>query len=149
MIAQRWHAPMLALALALGFGAAQLFSARHGGMSEATPSCGAGGHLLRRVELVFGLSRPSGEPVGEDAWSAFLAREVTPRFPDGFTVLSAGGQWRNAAGVIVKEPSRVILIWAQPAADLEARIETIRSAWKAEQHQESVLRAVRTDCVAF
>ncbi len=29
-----------------------------------------------------------------------LAAEVTPRFPDGLTVVEAGGQWRDGKGAI-------------------------------------------------
>ena len=37
------------------------------------------------------------------AWDAFLADTVTPRFPDGLTVLDARGQWRDSEGLIGKE----------------------------------------------
>jgi len=57
---------------------------------------------------------------------AFLQEEVTPRFPDGLTVLTAYGQWRDRSGEISREPSRVLAIWYRRAADSEAAIEAIR-----------------------
>lgn len=35
--------------------------------------------------------------VSDEDWRAFLAAEVTPRFPDGLTVIDAAGQWRDGA----------------------------------------------------
>jgi hypothetical protein len=104
---------------------------------------------MRRVELVFGFSRKNRVDVSEADWAAFLAREVTPRFPEGLTVLAAHGQWQDRSGAIVREPARLVLIWARTAADLDQRIEHIRTAWKREHEQESVLRAESTDCVSF
>ena len=82
-------------------------------------------------------------------WRAFLDTEVTPRFPDGLTVLTGYGQWRSEAGRIAKEASRVLVIWYQPGADSEAKIEAIRSAYKARFGQESVMRVDGTSCVSF
>lgn len=104
---------------------------------------------MQRVELVFGLSRKGRPDIGDAEWRLFLDREVTSRFPDGLTVLAGDGQWRNPAGVAIKEPARLLLIWAKPSADLGVRIEAVRNAWKQAHAQESVLRAVGTSCVAF
>ncbi|MBS0242022.1 MAG: DUF3574 domain-containing protein, partial [Proteobacteria bacterium] len=65
------------------------------------------------------------------------------------TVLSGQGQWRSPSGVAVKEPSRVLLVWAKPAPDLGQRIELVRTAWKKAHQQESVVRAESASCVAF
>jgi len=111
--------------------------------------CSPGTETMRRIELVFGLARKDRLDVPESEWEEFLAREVTPRFPDGLTVLSGSGQWRNAAGAVVREPSRLLLVWAHAAPDLDARITAIREAWKSAQHQESVLRADGVSCVGF
>lgn len=149
MIPTRWRLPLLALALVFGLAGATLLLAPHLRPVPNGPVCAAGDQALRRVELVFGLSRKGRTDVGDTEWSDFLAREVTPRFPEGLTVLTANGQWRNAAGVIVHEPARLLLVWAAPAPDLERRIEGIRTAWKQEHRQESVLRAYGNDCVSF
>ena len=104
---------------------------------------------MRRIELIFGLARKGRNEIGEEEWVAFLERVVTPRFPDGLTVFQGQGQWRSPAGIAVKEASRLLLIWAKPADDLEARIEALRDTWKAAQQQESVLRADGNSCVSF
>lgn len=139
---------MAAAALALA-----LISAASTAWLRLAPGHGAltcpAGAAMQRVELVFGLSRKGRTDVSDAEWAQFLDREVTPRFPDGLTVLAGSGQWRNSAGVVIKEPARVLLVWVKPAADLEARITAVREAWKASQQQESVLRADGTSCVTF
>jgi len=116
------------------------------GLAEST--CRTGAKPMARVELLFGLSAAAG-PIATAAWRAFLAREGTPRFPDGLTVLAAEGQWRNGTGRITGEPSRAVIIWYAPAPDADARIEAIRDAYKRRFHQESVLRVDGEDCVSF
>lgn len=138
---------LLVMGLALGGGGAWLVAGSERPGSD-TP-CAATAERMRRVELVFGMSRKGRVGVSEAEWSTFLDREVTPRFPHGLTVLAGNGQWRNAAGVAVKEPSRLLLVWAKPAADLETRIAAVRDAWKRAHEQESVLRADGWSCVSF
>src|SRR5438067_2229644 len=47
------------------------------------------------AELMFG--RKGGDRIGvsEVEWARFLDREITARFPDGLTVLTGAGQWRD------------------------------------------------------
>lgn len=95
-----------------------------------------------RTELYFGLSKPDGSLVDNDEWKNFLDREVTPRFADGFTVLDGAGQYRDKSGAIIKEPSKIIIFLYRKKArdDSRAKIEEIRTAYKREFNQESVLR---------
>lgn len=104
---------------------------------------------MSRIELLFGMGRKQGGEIGEDEWRAFVDAEITPRFPDGLTVLTGYGQWRNASGVLAKETSRVLLVWIKAAAENEAKIEAIRVAWKKRFQQESVMRVDDTSCVSF
>ncbi|MQA29289.1 MAG: DUF3574 domain-containing protein [Luteitalea sp.] len=96
-----------------------------------------------RTELFFGTSRPDGqEPVSDEEFRWFLDNEITPRFPDGLTLVSALGQFRNASGVIIQEQS-LVLILLYPAENQRVssrRIERIRTAYKNYFQQESVLR---------
>ena len=88
--------------------------------------------------------------VSEAAWGAFLAAEVTPRFPDGLTVVDAAGQWRDTeTGRIVREPSKIVTIVLPERADSQARIDAVVAAYKARFRQQSVGVVVRPACVAF
>jgi hypothetical protein len=111
--------------------------------------CNQPSQIMLRLELLFGMRKSHGGEVGEDDWRAFLDTEVTPRFPDGLTVLTGYGQWRNQSGVVGKETSRVLLIWLRSSADNDAKIEAIRAAWKSQYKQESVMRIDDTSCVSF
>lgn len=95
-----------------------------------------------RTELYFGLNRSSGERIDEAEWLVFVDEVVTPRFPAGFTVFEAFGQYRDRSGKIVKEPSRVIVFFYSRSAKKKSRamIEEIRSAYLKMFDQESVLR---------
>lgn len=112
-------------------------------------ACAAPGARMLRLELVFGMGRKDGTEIEDAEWRAFLDAEVTPRFPDGLTVFSASGQWRNSEGRIVKEAARVLLVWLPDEAAAQPRIEAVREAWKQRHRQESVLRVTETSCVAF
>lgn len=89
------------------------------------------------------------EVVDDEAWAAFLADVVTPRFPDGLTVLDASGQWRNPEGLIERERTKVLLIMAPPEADALRLINEISDEYKRRFNQEAVLQAVTDACVSF
>jgi hypothetical protein len=118
-------------------------------VQPSTAAACASGEAMARIELVFGMSLPGGGMLSEAEWAAFIDAEVTPRFPDGLTVLTGYGQWRNSAGVIIRETSRMLVIWHKPATDLGGRVEAIRSAYKTRFSQESVLRVDGVSCVSF
>jgi hypothetical protein len=77
------------------------------------------------------------------------AREVTPRFPAGLTVLQGPGQWRGSDGRLAKERSNMLVIWHEPTSRTDADIEAIRSAYKQRFDQESVMRVDSASCVSF
>ncbi len=107
---------------------------------EQAPPAQAAAQAPRWVksELYFGRTKPGGE-VSASEWDAFLAGEVTPRFPDGLTVLDAYGQWRNADGKIGKEATK-LLIFMHPDEPAAARkIGELIEVYKKRFTQESVL----------
>lgn len=118
--------------------------------AQSQPACTGESFPMARLELYFGTQKPGGAPVTEAEWGAFLNEEVTPRFPDGLTVLRGNGQWRNAAGVITRETSAVLVILYEPSAEKEVAIQDIRAAYKDRFDQESVMRVDGpTQCVSF
>jgi hypothetical protein len=116
--------------------------------AEVTAECKPPARVQVRHELVFGTARPHGAPLREDEWQSFVDSIVTPRFPDGLTVLNANGQWRGAAGV-TKEQARIIVIWHDRLPSRDADVEAVRSAYKERFDQESVLRIDSVSCVSF
>ncbi len=95
-----------------------------------------------RTELYFGTMKTDGSQVTDDEWQKFLAEEVTPRFPDGFTVLTGYGQFRDSGGKIVRENSFVLILLypLKMRKSSSRKIEQIRRAYKKTFQQQSVLR---------
>jgi len=93
---------------------------------------------------------PGGGMVLDEQFQAFLDSEITPRFPDGLTVLAGYGQFKNSSGVIQKERSFVlILLYPLSSHESNKKIEDIRNLYKARFFQESVLRADTNNAVSF
>ena len=112
-------------------------------------ACPSGTELFAEYRLFFGRSQGDVEVVSEEAWRAFLAEEITPRFPDGLTVLNAAGQWRADSGAIVRERTKLLLVLAPPGEDAMRRTDEIADAYKRAFGQSSVLRVVKEACVSF
>jgi hypothetical protein len=137
------------LALAGALGAVLFTAAASGGYAEAL-SCHSPQHPKQIAELLFGRDIGRKLGVSEAAWARFVARELTPRFPDGLTITEAAGQWRDPAdGMIVREPAKGVEIVLPGNNDDEARLEAIVAAYKREFRQRSVIVIVRSACVAF
>ena len=111
--------------------------------------CQSGADGMRRLELLFGLTLKDGSRIATAEWQSFVDAEVTPRFPEGLTVLRGYGQWRTKNGVIVRVITHVLVVWYRPDAESDAKIEAIRSAYKAQFTQESVMRVDSASCVSF
>jgi hypothetical protein len=102
------------------------------------------------AELLFGRDIGTHVGVSEAAWMRFVAREITPRFPDGLTITNAIGQWREpASDRIMREPSKRVEIVLPGHADDEARLDAIAAAYKRRFHQHSVGVIVQSACVSF
>jgi hypothetical protein len=108
-------------------------------------ACTAPQSAMLDVELLLGRG-----PAGDARWRQFLAREVTPRFPDGLTVYQTDGQWRDPKrNVIVREKSRVLRIIVPADAPVNDRIAAVVEAYKKQFRQKSVGIVSRPACVSF
>jgi hypothetical protein len=103
-----------------------------------------------REELWLGAEIPTGGQVTDEAWAEFVAAEVTPRFPDGFSVVEAAGHWRHPDGTPVRERTRVLVV-LRPAGDAGAAraLEAIAAAYVARFHQDAALRTADEVDVRF
>jgi len=109
-----------------------------------TITCAAPQTAMLDVELLLGRGKASAA-----LWQRFLAREVTPRFPDGLTVYETTGQWRDpATKAITRERSRVLRIIV-PADTARDKIDALAEAYKTQFAQKSVGIVIRPACVSF
>lgn len=101
-------------------------------------------------QLYMGRGGPDGTVVDDSAWEIFLADVVTPRFPDGLTVLDGKGQWRGSEDLIQQESTKVLVIFVpNDHEDAEDLIEEVSDEYKNRFDQESVLKTVTKTCLAF
>lgn len=144
MTTRRTAAAGLAAALMLGLTTAGATTAASDTTHAAQPAASPG-ESYKRTELYFGATRPDGTAITPADFELFLDKEVTPAFPDGLTWLEAHGQWMGG-----KEESYLLII-LYPFADRDANrdIEEIRTDYKTQFEQQSVLRADSVDRVSF
>lgn len=98
---------------------------------------GGSGAVLDR--LYFGRAMPNGGEVSEDGWRTFLRESITSRFPDGLTYWPADGQWRDSAGVIIRERSFVLELLHDGAPARDSAIRIIITDYRSRFQQEAVL----------
>ena len=90
--------------------------------------------------LFLGREIPGGGTVSDAEWAAFVEAVVTPRFPEGFTVWRADGQWLDAQGLTIHEPVMVIEVIHPPGTEADAAIAEIANEYRRRFRQEAVLR---------
>ena len=119
--------------------------------SDGTPSqgaCAPSGTTYIRTTLYFGLARPAGT-ITERQWKQFVRDEVTPRFPAGFTVWEADGQWRSTNGRVARERAKVLLLVHSGEQSVRDALGSLVASYKHMFQQESVLWETATVCAAF
>jgi hypothetical protein len=99
----------------------------------------AGTQALLRSELFFGRMKPDGSVVTDAEWRAFVVEHITPRFPHGFTVLDAVGQYRTRAGELQTEPTKIVQVVHGADSHSRAAIQELRDLYRRLFQQESVL----------
>jgi hypothetical protein len=106
------------------------------------PKSGREGALpFVRTELFFGTAKPEGV-VTDEEFRRFIDEEVTPRFPDGLTLLKGDGQFRGEDDIVIKEQSFVLILLYpyETFTKSSQNIQQLRELYKDQFDQESVLR---------
>jgi hypothetical protein len=103
-----------------------------------------------QADLFFGRDIAGrGGLVSDEDWRRFVDEEVTPRFPAGSSIGDLNGQYRDNAGGIVREPSKVLRLFIPGTSADRAKLDAIRDAYKNRFAQESVLLVESPVCAAF
>lgn len=104
------------------------------------------------TKLYFGLG-PVDHPergVSEADWRVFLDREVTPRFPEGMSVIDVYGQWQGKdQSAPERLRSKCLIIDYPDTAENRAKVDAIRAAWKQKTGDLSVMRVTEPADVSF
>lgn len=112
-------------------------------------ACPAGQERLKTAQLFFGQQIDGKPSVSDSDFRRFVEDELTPRFPDGLTVLNADGQWRASGNRLVRDASKVVLIVLPAKGDASSRIEAVQGAYKRRFREESVLVLTQATCVSL
>jgi len=115
----------------------------------APPACPDGQQRLRTAQLFFGRNIGDRPGVSEADFRRFADEELTPRFPDGLTILDGGGQWRGQEDKLIRESAKVVLIVLPQGRDAMQRVDAARNAYKSRFKQEAVLVITQPACVSF
>lgn len=114
------------------------------------PVCAPPGRSMVTVEMLFGRKIGNRLGVSDKDFTAFINDEITPRFPDGITVVDARGQWRDAKrNVIVREPSKLVKLLFAEDAQKRADVAALVDSYKRKFSQESVLVSMQASCATF
>ena len=111
----------------------------------APPVCTAPLKPAVEINLYFGRDKPGGGEVSDTEWAAFLNDTVTPRFPDGLSVLNVEGQSRGASGVS-RERTKLLVVVVFDAPAHQARIAEVVAAYRSRFGQHSVFRSEQPVC---
>jgi hypothetical protein len=117
--------------------------------TRSAERCPDGGTRAVGESLYFGTAIPTGGVVSSEQWEAFVAREITPRFPNGLTSWRAKGQWRGASGELEHEDSYVLHVVHPDSRESDEAIVAIIERYRAEFRQEAVLRVRSSVCVSL
>ena len=79
-----------------------------------------------------------------------MDREVSPRFPDGLSVVDVYGQWQGKNQTTPERlRTKMLIIDYQDTAENRAKVDAIRAAWKQRTGDQSVMRVTQPADVSF
>ena len=103
-----------------------------------------------RTELYYGAGRLPADPEREARWEAYINDVVTPRFPEGLTLLEGTGQWRVKEGQTPRRNrTRILILIHEATKENSQKVDEIRTLWKEISGQQSVLRVSQPAEVSF
>ena len=120
--------------------------------SDGVNACPDGLEPFVEFNFYFGLEKGDGSEVSEAEWQAFLADEITPRFPNGLTVFDASGQWLDTeADRLYREGTKVlnVLVPVESAEEAKRALDEIADDYVERFDQQVVFKTSREACAGF
>lgn len=115
-------------------------------VQTVAPACAAPLKPALEVALYFGREVEKGREVSDAEWAAFLNAEVTPRFPDGLSVLDVRGQYRLPDGRIERERTKLLVVVVFDAPAHRPKVQAVIDAYVGRYGQHSVFRVEHAVC---
>ena len=108
------------------------------------------GEMWSEATFYFGRSRLEETPTSQAEWTKFVEEEITPRFPDGFTVFEARGAWGNPeSGKTIYEGSKVLTILHPGTVKSRQKVMDLAEAYRSRFDQQAVLTSQTRTCTTF
>ena len=101
-------------------------SVRASGQNRPCTQRGFDATPFLRTELFFGARKPDGTEVSKAEWDQFLEKVITPKFPNGLTVLSGNGQFQSREGDVIEEKGRLLILLSRDEPAMRATVESKR-----------------------
>jgi len=136
----------LALLAALGLLSACAQTSAPSQSPQVAAVCAAPLKPALELNLYFGRDIEGGGEVSERQWAEFVASEVTPRFPDGLSVLNVAGQSRNSANQTLRERTKLLVVVIFDAPAHQAKVQAIVDAYSRRFGQHGVFRTEHMVC---
>ena len=115
----------------------------------SAPVCTAPLKPALEVDLYFGRETDTGREVSEAEWASFLNDEVTPRFPDGLSVLDVRGQSRNLQGRIERERTKLLVVVVFDAPAHRPKVQAIVEGYSRRYGQHNVFHVEHEVCAGL
>jgi len=112
----------------------------------AASTCPAPLKSAIEVDLFFGGDAGHGRAVSDAEWASFMAEEVTPRFPDGLSVIDVAGQYREPSGRMAQEKTKLIVVVVFDAPAHLSRVQAVIAAYDRRHGQNRVFRTEHAVC---
>jgi hypothetical protein len=102
------------------------------------------------AELFFGRDIAGAAGVTDAEWDSFVADTLGRRFPDGFTVLDAQGQWFDPERrTVSREATKYVVIAAADSSRSLDDLDFVMKDYERRFHQQSVGLLLDHRCGAF
>ena len=115
----------------------------------AVTTCTAPLKPALEVNLYFGRDIETGGEVSEAQWAEFMTAEVTPRFPDGLSVLNVAGQSRNSKNQTLRERTKLLVVVVFDAPAHRAKVDAIVETYDKRFGQQGVFRVEKPVCAGI
>ena len=96
----------------------------------------------QRTDLYLGLTRRDSSLISDTDFQKFTDTQITPLFPDGFTLTPAAGQYLDSHNSVHKEPTRILtLLYETKDRDTtNKKLQKLITTYCQQFDQESILR---------
>ncbi len=115
--------------------------------SAPQSACPIGQAQMRTAQIFLAAKAPA--KVSDTDIRKFVDAEVTPRFPDGVSLVDGGAQWKGEDNRLIREAAKVVLIVLPSKGDPAARVEAVRAAYRTKFKQDSVVVMPPPTCTAL